>query len=332
MVLSDKILVSLIMDGDGLEYLQVEREALARYGGRSGDSQLQAILRDWFPRLREKARDNGERLDHYRGLIADAQELLDSFRVSLFAHVNHGTIREGRWPLDTSDEKDDEEWLWRSPGTFQMDHQPPNWSDVSPVDRYWLERAIAEYIRRDWLQHNLIEWAAINALLFDEISRLKVAIRSGRVFKEGDWAYILTGNHEEKLTLWRAALALSAFAVRWMLPPLIITGLVYLEYLDAAKAVGGAWGLYAVYRAATWPARRRTRHQKEESLRRYGAMLEALTRAWVHSDSKVINPSRLKDLIVEAETKGAILSPALFSLLDRAIQRDPAAFVRPGRW
>ncbi len=311
--------------------IQIEREALAKYAGQHGESELQAILRDWFPRLRGLATEKGEDLGYYRELIREAEDVLSKIHAALFAHVEYhsGTKTNGRFPGGT-DAKNDQGWLWRSPGTWQMDHQPSNWTSASPVNRRRLADAIAEYMKKDWLQHDLIEWAAINALLFDEIARMKDGIKSGRALEEWSWAYIFAGNHKERLLLWTVALMFGAFVARWVIPPATIVGLERAGYLGAAKALAIVWGLYAVYRIATWPSRRRYRQEKEARLRKFEQMLEAMAQAWLHSDNKVINPSRLKELVLAAESKGAILSPVIHSLLDRAIQRDPAVFIRPG--
>jgi hypothetical protein len=314
------------------ELCEVECRTLAKYGEVRADgyrnSQMHTILMDWFPRLRLRARDRGD-VRHYWEIVSDADRVLRDIRAALFAGVEYASGRKGdAFPLGSS-EKEDEGRLWRSPGTWQMDHQPANWESVSPVDRYRLTEALAEYLKRDWLQHNLIDSAAINALLFDEIARAKDTIRSGTLVGKWNWAYILAGNHKEKLLLWTVALMIGAFVARWVIPAVVVVGLIRGEYFMAAQIVGVVWALYAAYRIATWPSRRRDRQGEERKQEKWEQILYAMAQAWQHSDNKVIHPTRLKELVVSAETKGAILPPVIHSLLDRAIQRDATMFIRP---
>ena len=54
-------------------------------------------------------------------------------------------------------------------------------------------------------------------------------------------------------------------------------------------------------------------------------VIKAMMKAWVAARGVTINPSRLKELVVAAEERGAIFRPVLHTIIDRTIQRDPTA-------
>jgi hypothetical protein len=57
-------------------------------------------------------------------------------------------------------------------------------------------------------------------------------------------------------------------------------------------------------------------------------MVQALLKAWSAARGNVINPPRLKELVLAAEDSGAVLASALHAVIDRAISREPSALLR----
>ena len=56
-------------------------------------------------------------------------------------------------------------------------------------------------------------------------------------------------------------------------------------------------------------------------------MLRTMMAAWAAARGSTINPSRLKELVREAEDRGVVYRPVLYTLIDRAMHRDPAAMI-----
>ena len=303
----------------------IERSTLKEWGSERDWSQCRAILEDWFPRLRERTAGESDIEDAFEREVGEAVEILRELRWALSYHVKE---------TDGSGEnsENDRGVLWQQPSHHDINTQPESWTHVTPVSKSALSRTVAEYLKNDWLQHNLIDWAVINASLFTEIADLGEGIKSGQLFGKMNWAYILAGNVLEKRILVEAGFSIARFVLRWVLPPLTIGAFVYFDYETPAKVVGGLWGVYLLYRLLTIPARWRASKARERGARAYEESLEGLMVAWLFTNSEVINPTRLKDLLKEADQKGkgSTVPAVVYSIVDRAIDRDPAVFLTSG--
>jgi len=59
--------------------------------------------------------------------------------------------------------------------------------------------------------------------------------------------------------------------------------------------------------------------------------LHALVNVYQSSSVEIFNPSRLRDIIARTESEEVFFRPAVYSILDRAIERDAAVFLLEGR-
>lgn len=346
------------------DFLEMEKEILGRYGddvlgttpgplieagtlkfGQSfGQGQIQTILKCWFPILRKKVEEEAsDGINHkytYETELLKVESLITDFKSALSYYHSYGSHVSDKKEKEKLEEYEENTkgMLWSVPWDFDLLNRPDEWRQPSPINRPDLESAVAEYLKKGWLQINIIDWTVINALLFDETVGMIDGIRSGRLFGKLRWPYylarddtILARSDNQKLWLAEIKLALLAFISRWILPPAVISGLLYYtEYPGSAIAVVGLWSLYLLYRLITIPHRRRESRKAEKKMEKYQDIVEALITAWQFANTEVINPTRLKEFVVAAEDKGAMLSPVVHSLLDRAIQRDPAVFIISG--
>jgi hypothetical protein len=335
-------------------YAEVERTALAEFnkvGWQWGGEDCKKVLRDWFPRLRERARktqDPNEDLLEYQSEIFAVVEILDGLRWA-FSRNTDRTLY---------DAVQDRIWAW--PGETKLLSPPPKeWRhNSSPADIKQLANKLADYLERPWLQHNIIDGAAINAFLSSAASEYNDLYLTGEAFGEINWTYLFN-KHDPVLVLGCAAIDLipggvpfQAFLrhsstgglspfwsaivsvllrwiafpfLKWVLLPGIAAILWTLGYELSSEIVLSVWGLYLLYRLVTLPAklarRKATKRKKENASQTVMAMITA----WQYSRGSVINPSRLKELVLDAEQKDAAYLPILHTLMDRAIQRDPTA-------
>jgi hypothetical protein len=200
--------------------------------------------------------------------------------------------------------------------------RPKEWNGTSPTDVDKLTDALADYIERPWLQHNLIDCAAINALLFSALAywrELHLMMVSGLSF-------MLSGGNQLRMLWITPALRIAGFLMRWIMLPALAMGLGAAGYEKGAGIAIGLWIIYLLYRLVMIPVRwlrRKGRRYGEEA----GEAVAATMIAWQYSNGAIINPRRLKELVLAAEQKGATFKPALHTLIDRAIQRDPTALL-----
>ena len=202
---------------------------------------------------------------------------------------------------------------------------PREWRDrTSPVDSKRLADALTDYIQRVWLQHFVIDGAAINAFLFSALASSMDLYRLG-AFGPTDWSYALRSFGFRWHPFWNkiAGVSLSVIVfpfLKWIMLPAIAAGLMSAGYVTAAGVTIGLWIIFMLYGLVTLRGRRRTRKEVSKTI---GAMRAA----WESSCGAVINPSRVRELLIEAERKGATYPPVLHTLIDRAIERDPTALL-----
>jgi len=143
-------------------------------------------------------------------------------------------------------------------------------------------------------------------------------------FGPTDWAFTLRKFGYDLHPFWYAfinvVLSWIVFPVlRWIMLPAVAAALMYAQHDVATEIVFGLWIAYVVLRLATFRRRQRKRKDADRTT-------SAMRAAWEHSCGEVINPTRLRELVLDAEQKGAInYPPVLHTLIDRAIQRDPTA-------
>ena len=72
------------------DFLEMEKEILGRYGDDVWHSQIQTILKSWFPKLRQNARDEGsDKVNckfYYQQELLDAEDLISDIKSALFRY------------------------------------------------------------------------------------------------------------------------------------------------------------------------------------------------------------------------------------------------------
>ncbi|NGO51563.1 hypothetical protein [Allomesorhizobium camelthorni] len=313
----DDLEESGLEDDDSLQ--TVEAQALQQFDtDESGGWECRKILNDWFVKLQARAGDDDAQ---YRREIRDAIDVLNDI---------HWAINTGGIIPDPDDGKKRyvgrRLWVW--PSDEDIRHPPKNWiGDRSPVRSDLLDKALAKYLKRPWLQHDIIDGSVINALLFTELAEVSEQVRVGAATGTPNWSYILSDGNELAQLGWAIALPIVGFLARWVLLPAVSIGLLIYRFQTAAIVVIGLWALYVLYRLVVIPARWRRRKVRREAAVKADEIIQAMLHAWLAARGSTINPTRLKELVKVAEERGAAFRPVLHTLIDRAIQRDPTALV-----
>jgi hypothetical protein len=112
------------------------------------------------------------------------------------------------------------------------------------------------------------------------------------------------------------------------MPPAAALWLFVNDYKTVSATAISLWGIYVLYRLVTIPTRWRARRARRAAADKANELLEAMLKAWSASRGSTINPSRLKELVVAAEERGAMFPAVLHTIIDRAMNRDPTALVR----
>lgn len=142
-----------------------EKAAIKQFntpGQQWGGEDCKRVLRDWFPRLLARVltqKGSNADVSDYEGEIWEASYLLGELRDAF------------SWNLDRTKFNFVQDPIWPWPTGRELMSAPKEWRDrTSPVDSNQLAAALSDYIQRIWLQHNIIDGAAINAFLFSGLA------------------------------------------------------------------------------------------------------------------------------------------------------------------
>jgi hypothetical protein len=313
------------------ERAALEKSALEGFSEERewGGGECRQILRDWFPRLLERVSERkgaDAAISDYNWEIDDAFPVLESLRWAFSANEQRTSSR--RYKI----------WAWP---TLALEGR----FIASPADPNQLADALADYVERPWLQHSVIDGAAINALLFSTLASTIELHDSGELFGQPKLNYVLGGSNVFKVFGIGMGLTVARFFLRWIMLPAIAVSLTAMGYETAAGLAIGVWLVYLLYRLVTVPRQQRARMELRKKQETASQLIAAMMKAWQYSNGAVINPSRLKELVLaaeqqysstftpelvlalEAKNQGALFKPVLHTLIDRAIMHDPTALL-----
>ena len=212
------------------------------------------------------------------------------------------------WPTDA----EVEQWAYRGTGRAGLDD---------------LETALADYLKRPWLQHDAIDISAINALIIAEMAERFLDVKTGAALGKANWSFIFSGGNIFAETGLAFAGKIFGFLAAWVLVPALAIGLL-VQVMKWERLSQLVFGLSMLCILIMIPVRWRARKFKEKIATTVADRLTAIVKAWHAARGHTINPSRLKELVLVAEERGAIFPSVLHTIIDRAISRDATALFR----
>ena len=279
------------------------------------DRQYRIVFKHLIPRIRQSVKKDRLSGIEYELRLQEAKEIIDDIA----------------WALNAGWEKERGGWISLNPTLDALQFPPDGWRAASPVNKPQLDTATARYLQQPWMQLNLLDWYILNGYIFDEVARLAEGIKSGQAIGVTNWAYLFSGGHFEKTIYWRAAFAISKFMARWILGPAIIVVAYYAGYHEVAKWIAVPYGIYLLIHLAFFPRRYLRRRALRKELKEAEGKLSALIGVYQSSSVEIFSPSRLRDLIAKTESEEVFFRSAVYSILDRVIERDAAVFALEGR-
>ncbi|MFZ5996901.1 MAG: hypothetical protein ACOYW7_05375 [Nitrospirota bacterium] len=300
----------------------------------------QQVAEDFYKYVREQYKgDVLEIFDELRGNIkaVSIREGIDSdeFRERL---NQSEYVRSQIYHALNTYARTEKETFFPIPYNVDLNLHKNEWDDVSPVDRRDLENAATEYLKRPWMQSAKMDWYLLNGFIFDEFARYRDELVSGRLLAEyGDVYYNFIrhfidakgdGSLMMKQTMYRLAWSAGINAIRWVAFPLVIYLLYAYEYEKAAAWIGVPYLIYIAFYILAFPFRFRRKRLRNKKVKEVTELDERLARLYHCCRTKTINPTILKEMVQDAERNKIVISPVVHSVLDRAIQRDPAVLAR----
>lgn len=211
--------------------------------------------------------------------------------------------------------------------------QPEFWSHqeinfVSPwgesrkykIDRRALSYVTAEYICHPEIQNDATDWYFMDALVFSELDAFAYQLQLTGP-RDVIWAWKFAKQGLVKYGLYDVFFWFFRFGLAYILSPVIAIYLRLNGHEGFAFGVGGIWLLYVILDLISLPAHRRAKRKFEQ-------LLELLVNTYADLVvSNVISPTRFRAMIHKAAEAGVVFDGALFAIVDRAINREPTAFV-----
>jgi hypothetical protein len=188
------------------------------------------------------------------------------------------------------------------------------------IDKGALSQVAAEYLSKPEIRTDRLDWIFLDAIVFQELDAFAEHVISTRGGTGVNWAATFAGDSELKYYGLSLLFWVIGVAVGYVVPLALCYYLFTHDHELAGGTVLGIWALLLVWRIATYPFRWRAR-------RRATKLLTHLIELYNQLGGNTINPRRWKQLLEAAAADGVVLDGAVFTIIDRAIARDPAAFL-----
>jgi hypothetical protein len=188
------------------------------------------------------------------------------------------------------------------------------------IDKGALSQAAAEYLSKPEIRTDRLDWIFLDAIVFQELDSFAEQVISSRGGTGVNWAAAFAGDSELKYYGLSLLFWVIGVGVGYVTPLALCYFLFSREHQLAGGIVLGVWALLLIWRIATYPFRWRTR-------RRATKLLAHLIELYNQLGGNTINPRRWKQLLEAAAADGVVLDGAVFTIIDRAIARDPTAFL-----
>ena len=318
--------------------LQWFRENLEDAGGFNYN-QRGDLMRVWADQIEAHCAETGEDEDTFKSLLDHALDLLDSLRFAL-------NPTEAQESFDEfADERTDavEEWQRRKEQGRVWEHGRPDWvfeegyesDQFRNIDQKAVAETYVRYLRARWLENSAIEWIFLDALIFAEIVAYGEEVKKQLPGKGGAlaalFAYEAARGNVYKMFLQQTKWYLVKLSLKILFffgVPALAGYYAYTSGYEVEAIVGGLGYLalvilYWLYKTIRGWFIKPKKTPAEESLERYRTMLGV----YFSLKGPVVSPNLVKQEIMKAYEKGAGWDGAVYSLLDRAIARDPTTWL-----
>jgi len=186
---------------------------------------------------------------------------------------------------------------------------------------------IAKYLERPWLQSPALEWLLVDAMIYHELVQFADAIK----LEMPGGGYFKAEGNLEKMNLIRIKWRLRVLAVKAAIflgtPAVAVWWAFKQGNADAAFVSGAAyialmivWTIWERVRRLVWKPKK---SQHETALELWGEM----SNVYKLLNPPIINPTLVKEALIKTKEKGAVWDTAAYTLVERAIARDPHAWI-----
>lgn len=290
--------------------------------GILGDGTLARVWRHMKNRVRSKSRMQRIDPQKHGERITEAADILEQLLWSL--HPDANQFAEPEDAKDVVQRKRRE--VWGHQPLSELNSTAADRSSpyaYTPVDTGGIIRAAAGYLQYPHLRSNYLDWAIVDALLFDELFTWYRGILDGSALGEVNWTFLMANEDVGREALYRLAWRLFRGFTSLILPPVIALGLWWYGLPLWAIGAVGVWLMGILIWVVRWPIRRRRHRARQREFEKADEIFRAFVEAYERLNPHVMSPALVKGSLNKVtQTKGAILSPTIYAIVDRMLQEE----------
>jgi len=243
------------------------------------------------------------------GLLGEASDIVWDFKYAL-TPINQQDPYHGR--------------LWRHPASFPDPLKNEVWSiDQWAPDQEAAEAVAAAYLKHPWMSAGYLDWSLVDALTRREILAYEADVAS-KFPRPGTSAWAM----QKAFTVWipwlvgaAIGVAIAAASISWLRSEFSSDAAPYRWWW--ATGIGAYYTWWAGSFLISIPARIRGRRARRKELLATAERLQAMRDCYAELSGPVLDPTRVRDVLLAAEKLEIRWSRATWPLLEAAIARHP---------
>lgn len=264
------------------------------------------IRRRIIPALRRRALASTATETAYRDMLSSMRRIAEGLFESL--HSNNWDSEPNKKPRAF--------WHHQQFDPFRTNDETRGFA----IEKEGLLWSAAEYLRNPEVQTNRFDWIFLDSIVLAELDAFcehVVLTRAGTGF---NWAAACADHSRLKYYGYRILFGTIGVIVGYVVP----FGVAYFLWSRGheawAIATLGIWALVVLRKLLTYPFRFRARQRARK-------LLQHLTELYAALGHTTISPTTWRSKLEIAIADGVVLDGAVFAIIDRAIARDPTAFI-----
>lgn len=199
----------------------------------------------------------------------------------------------------------------------------PGSDDAHAVEKTEVEAVAAQYLQKPWMSNGHLDWIIVDALTRQELVAFEAEVARARGDPRLSMAWWMQ---------WTLAVALPwaiegiiALGVAWWLLGEYGQIAPYRHWWAAAAAL--YYGLSAIRLVRSARVRRGRRREAAQDMAKVSDLCATMRDTYLELRGPVLNPTRVRDVLLAAEAKGARWSTATWPVLEGAIRRNSTIWV-----
>jgi hypothetical protein len=308
-------------------------------------SQINELVNQVAEKVLTYSQSIGEGEDAFRDRLSDAIDVIRSTKYILSPPLRDRTganskLDDAKWETK---QKQSEHRVWYRRDLGRAFQEGWDFDQNEGFDRDELGGEIAKYLERPWMENRTLEWIFLDSLIFEETREfgdvIKRSLPGRRNLIGLNWAYLEAGGNLDKMQLLQLRNTLIAKCLKlafYVGMPVVATWWAWTHGHEQQALFGGlAYAAILVLVIAFRTLRRLLQIGQpieKTPQQRSAELYTQMCNVYELLKGPVINPSVLRESIMQARISGAVWNSPVYALIDRIVARDPAVWTISERY